>query len=431
MRARRTILFRLSGLVLAAIIIMGLVSIAVTFYSPPPFRPPVRTSDILAALDDPHAAGGPIIRDVRIARAPALPPARTDEYCDNSTAAALAQRLGLAADDVRLCTAEPLHQSSTTATVPRELRDHFSLAVRRDGVWQIARLPPQPIITRWHVTTFGWLLLAGLILFSACLFIVRSITRPLRQLAADARTAGIDGPAFRADPGAPAEVLQLGAAIAGMRRRQASLVTNRAELLVGIAHDLGTPLTRLAFRVEALPDASREAAQADIAEMQKLIAAALEFARGRERSIEPVALDMLLADRAQVLDRDAAPIRILHVEPSVVVANMVDLMRVIDNLIINAQRHGGSAELSLRRLGDTAVLTVRDHGPGIDPSAVSRVFDPLYRGNNENADQHIGVGIGLGLAIVQSTVESLGGSIAVANHAAGGALFSVKLPIVA
>lgn len=431
MRARRTILFRLSGLVLAAILIMGLVSIAVTFYSPPPFRPPVRTSDILAALDDPSAAGGPIMRDVRIARTPVLPPARRNEYCDAFASAALARHLGLTAGDVRLCTAQPLHQSSTNAAVPRDLRDHFLLAVRRDGVWQIAQLPPQPIITRWHITTFGWLLLAGLILFSACLVIVRSITRPLRQLAADARRAGIDGPAFRADPGAPAEVLQLGAAIGGMRRRHASLVANRAELLVGIAHDLGTPLTRLAFRVEALAETSREAAQADIAEMQKLIGTALEFARGRERGTEPVALDMLLADRAQILDREAAPVRILTVEPSVVVANMVDLMRVIDNLIVNAQRHGGSADLSLRRLGEAAELTVRDHGPGIDPSAVSRVFDPLYRGNTEDADHHIGVGIGLGLAIVQSTVESLGGSIAVVNHAAGGALFSVRLPIVA
>lgn len=428
MRARRSILFRLSGLVLAAILIMAVLAVAVTFFSPPPFRPPVRTADLLAAFDDPAATRTMGIRDVRFTEAASLPAADKGERCDAALSAALARSLGRPPDAVRLCVSASEH-GPRGAGVPRDLRDRFSLAIRDGEGWRIATLPPPPLITRWHVTTLGWLTLAGALLFGLCLLVVRSITRPLRQLATDAREAGLDGPAFRSDPAAPIEVRDLAAAIAGMRRRHAALVTNRAELLVGIAHDLGTPLTRLAFRIEGLPDAARDTARSDIAEMQKLIAAALEFARGRDRDVEPVALDMLLADRAAVLGKAAAPVRILAADPVVITANLVDLLRVIDNLVVNAQRHGGGAELSLRRTGAMAELTVRDHGPGIDPAAAARLFDPLYRGGVEDADGRPAIGFGLGLAIVQSNVEAMRGTISVANHPAGGAVFTALLPL--
>ena len=428
---RRTILFRLSGLVLAAILIMAMLSVAVTFFSPPPFRPPVRTSDLLAAFENPAVpAKGMGMREVRFTDSRALPPPNAGERCDAAFSAEVARLLARDPGDVRLCVTATPH-GPEEAGFPRDLRDRFSLAVRSGQGWRIATLPPASMITPWHIRTLGWLMLAGIVLFGLCLLVVRSITRPLQQLAADAREAGIDGPAFRDDPAAPAEVRQLAAAIDGMRRRHSALVTSRAELLVGIAHDLGTPLTRLAFRIEALPDAARETARGDIAEMQKLIAAALEFARGRERESEPVALDMLLADRVAVLDNADAPVRLLSAEPLVVGANLVDLMRVIDNLIGNAQRHGGSAELSLRRAGSFAELVVRDHGPGIDPDAASRLFDPLYRGVVEDADGRPAIGFGLGLAIVQSNVEAMRGTIGVANHPEGGAVFTICLPLMA
>lgn len=428
-RAGRSILFRLSGLVLAAILIMAILSVMVTFFSPPPFRPPVRTPDLLAAFDNPAARQGMGMRDVRFADTASLPPPNAGERCDAALSAALAKSLGRDKDDVRLCVSATAYGPGRAAGIPRDLRDRFSLAVRQGQGWRVATLPPPPLITRWHMTTLGWLVLAGTLLFGLCLLVVRSITQPLQQLAIDAREAGIDGLAFRPDATAPAEVRQLAAAIGGMRRRHAALVVNRAELLVGIAHDLGTPLTRLAFRIEGLPDAARDLARADMAEMQKLIAAALEFARGRDREVEPVALDMLLADRVAVLATDAAPVHLVSAPPLVVVANLVDLMRVIDNLIVNAQRHGGGAELSLRRAGNVAELTVHDRGPGIDPAAASRLFDPLYRGQVEDADGRPGIGFGLGLAIVQSNVEGIGGSVDVANHPDGGAVFTVLLPL--
>lgn len=427
MLAGRSILFRMSALVLAAMLVMGIVAIAITFFSPPPFRPPVSVNELLAGFEaGPDAPKSPGMRSVgfRDSRTPPAP--RAGERSNPRLAAVLADRLGVAAADLRL-TVEEGH-SPPPGEAREELRGGFSLAVRRGDGWRIATSDAAPWFTSWHRNTLMWLLLAAAVLFIVFYVVGRSITRSLRQLADDARHVGIDGPAFLPDRSAPVEVRQLAAAIGGMRRRYAGFVANRTELLVGIAHDLGTPLTRLAFRIEALPDAARETARSDIDEMQKLIAAALEFARGRARAVEPVALDMLLADRAAVLATDAAPVRLVAAESLVVSANLVDLMRVIDNLVVNAQRHAGNAELSLRREGAAAVLVVRDHGSGIDPAIAARLFDPLYRGTSPLGER-AGVGFGLGLAIVQSNVEAMGGTIAAANHPEGGAVFTVALPL--
>lgn len=417
----RSILFRMSALVLAAMLVMSVVAIAITFFSPPPFRPPVQQRDLIAAMQaspPPRAIG---LRHVVFRSSVAPPAPQAGERADPHTAARIAAALGRPPSDIRFAA------ERSGGGPPRgqegELRGGFTLAVRTGDHWRVAQATPQPWFTNWHRNALMWMMLAGALLFAIFLFVGRSITRPLRQLADDARHSGIDGPAFRADPSAPAEVRQLAAAIAGMRRRYAGVVANRTELLVGIAHDLGTPLTRLSFRIEALPDAARDAARGDIEAMQKLIAAALEFARGHDREIESVALDMLLADRVAALGRDAAPLRLAANEPLVVSANLVDLMRVIDNLIVNAQRHGGGAELALHRSGDVAELTVRDHGPGIDPAVVARLFEPLARGGQQS------VGFGLGLAIVRQNVEALGGAIEAVNHPDGGALFTVRLPL--
>jgi signal transduction histidine kinase len=83
--------------------------------------------------------------------------------------------------------------------------------------------------------------------------------------------------------------------------------------------------------------------------------------------------------------------------------------------------------VTLTREGDHARIDVRDHGPGIDPDDLDRVFEPFFRGErSRNRDTG---GIGLGLGGVGGIARAHGGDATMANHPDGGALASVWLPV--
>ena len=67
------------------------------------------------------------------------------------------------------------------------------------------------------------------------------------------------------------------------------------------------------------------------------------------------------------------------------------------------------------------VLTVRDHGPGVPAAIAERIFDPFF------TTKGVGKGLGLGLSISYNIVKDFGGSLSVANHPEGGAVFRIEL----
>jgi len=72
-----------------------------------------------------------------------------------------------------------------------------------------------------------------------------------------------------------------------------------------------------------------------------------------------------------------------------------------------------------------AVVSVRDHGAGLDPDALAHVFDRFWQADAARA----GTGAGLGLSIVASIAAEHGGSIDAANAEGGGAVFTLRLPL--
>lgn len=98
------------------------------------------------------------------------------------------------------------------------------------------------------------------------------------------------------------------------------------------------------------------------------------------------------------------------------------LERVLANLIVNALRYG---EPPVRVAVEGSRIVVEDHGPGVPPELVPRLFDRFTRGSGERG------GAGLGLAIARSYAEALGGSLAYEPSEPRGARFSLVLPRVA
>ncbi len=105
------------------------------------------------------------------------------------------------------------------------------------------------------------------------------------------------------------------------------------------------------------------------------------------------------------------------------------LRQVVDNLLVNVQRHtppGSAVEVSVRLEGRTAVLAVHDDGPGIDPADAARIFEPFYR--SDPSRSRSSGGAGLGLAIVAAIVNAHQGTVSV--EPGPGATFVVRLPAV-
>jgi two-component system osmolarity sensor histidine kinase EnvZ len=241
------------------------------------------------------------------------------------------------------------------------------------------------------------------------------------------------------DPSAQAsrlagEIRDINAGFQRIAREIARAESERALMLAGISHDLRTPLARL--RLEA--EMSVQSAQArhhiaeDIEQLDRLIDQFIAYARRVEPTLAVVAL-------RQAAEHAAAPFVEgggLEVEVQVpaalsVGADTVELGRVLQNLLQNAQRYarpadGGPARVRIeaRAEADRVVLEVRDHGPGVPEEQLDRLATPFFRGERARTAAN---GAGLGLAIVQRTVNLMGGSMRLRNAAGGGLGVELRL----
>jgi signal transduction histidine kinase len=105
------------------------------------------------------------------------------------------------------------------------------------------------------------------------------------------------------------------------------------------------------------------------------------------------------------------------------------LQRALGNLLDNAVLYGDRAQVRLSREGGTAVVEIRDYGPGLTDTSIAAAFEPkvrLQHGLRRNPG-----GSGLGLGISRNIVQAHGGEIRMRNHADGGLVVSVLLPALA
>jgi two-component system sensor histidine kinase PrrB len=209
-----------------------------------------------------------------------------------------------------------------------------------------------------------------------------------------------------------------------------------------VGHEVRTPLTSMRANIDAvrrnpsMPEAERSAILADVAREQEDLVAVLDALQALARGDAAAALPREPVDLAEVADaaieaalrrHPAARVELTAAEGEHLVTGWPDGLRLlIDNLIENALRHGGSrAEVLLERDGRGALLLrVDDDGPGIPPAGRARVFERFVRGPDAASP-----GSGLGLALVAQQAQLHGGDVEVGESPAGGARFTVRLPV--
>ena len=271
-------------------------------------------------------------------------------------------------------------------------------------------------------------LIGALIVFATSARIVSRVAGPLSQAASAVEAfRGIEPSAPLPEKG-PAELVTLARSFNAMARNVSELLSNRTTLLAGISHDLRTPLTRMRFTLELLPDnvapALTERFERNLTAMEALISNALRFARGTREDAETLDFDDYLAAVVKGI-ADDVPVRLPSAPIGHVVLAAGAFQRVLANLVTNARQHAGSAEVAAETDGDDLVVHVIDHGAGIPSAERERVFQPFYR--LDGARRQTTGGSGLGLAIVKQLCETHGWAIALKPAAGGGTDMQVRI----
>ncbi|MDB6084228.1 MAG: hypothetical protein JWN43_2109 [Gammaproteobacteria bacterium] len=255
----------------------------------------------------------------------------------------------------------------------------------------------------------------------------RTLSAPIRRFAEAARRLGHDPNAPLLLREGPAEMLLAVDSFNTMQARIDRLIRERTHMVGAIAHDLRTPLTRLAFRLDDLPHPLSEKVDADIQEMKSMISAALDFLRDRSLGGHHERLDFrLLVERVANDQSDLGHDVTLEAgTPVTVEGTPLALRRMVANLVENALKYGERARLRLRTVDSRCVLEIEDDGPGIPEQMQHQVFEPFFRIEaSRNRDTG---GIGLGLATVRAIVLDHGGEITMGNRKNGGLRVTISL----
>jgi hypothetical protein len=256
----------------------------------------------------------------------------------------------------------------------------------------------------------------------------RRVVGPMRALAAGADRLGRGIDAAALPLSGPTEVRETTQAFNRMQERLTRFVADRTHLLAALSHDLRSPLTAMRLRLEMLEESDdTERLRRLVDEMQEMVEATLAFARGAAQSEASAPLDLaaLLADLAA--DAGAGRASLAPAAPLLATVRPTALSRALRNLIDNAIRYGGSAEIALAEEGGLARITIADRGPGLPEDQLEAAFAPFVR--FETSRSRDTGGAGLGLAIARTILQAHGGDVQLRNRAGGGLEAEVRLPL--
>lgn len=278
-----------------------------------------------------------------------------------------------------------------------------------------------------------WTTLTAVVVAAVAALFLRNQLRPIGDLAraAAAFGRGLNVP-FR--PSGAIEVRSAGAAFVNMRARLERQIEQRTRMLSGVSHDLRTPLTRMKLALAVADDTPelREIAN-DVAEMEHMLAAFLDFARGEgaepPEPVDPVALAEEIAADA----RRRGVELMLYNQVETPDTRLVEMRRgamkrCLTNLVENAAVWGAQVALSTRLTRHFLEFQVEDDGPGIPAEKRETVLKPFTR-LDEARSQNIASGVGLGLSIAQDVARSHGGALVLEDSPRlGGLRATVSLP---
>ena len=275
-----------------------------------------------------------------------------------------------------------------------------------------------------------------LIGIGASVWMSRSLTAPLEELAGAARSIGARDLSRRVVVRGSCELIEVGTAFNQMAADLEQAERLRSNLLADVAHELRTPLTVLQGNLRAMLDDVYAMDKEEISRLydqtrhlSRLVEDLHELSQAEARQLP---LDLQEIDIVAHINSIAAlfqpiaaavGVQLTTEIPDVLPRVRVDadrLTQALHNILSNALRHtpdGGSISLCASELQDEICIAVEDTGSGIAPEHLEHIFDRFYR-TDQSRTRDTG-GTGLGLAIVKAIIEAHDGRVTVASEGLG------------
>ena len=292
-----------------------------------------------------------------------------------------------------------------------------------------------------------WVTLLSVIIgLALAWFMSRSFSRPVAQLNEKAHKLADkeSGTSFR--EGFCSELDELNTTLDSTAEKLKRSQEFQNELLANVSHDLRTPLTMIKGYAEMIRDISREDEKQcaeDVAviveEADRLTALVNEILEYSELQMTDTELAMSDVDFSEVVASVADSFENLHTKEGYIFerniaenihirGNASRLQRAVYNLLDNAVRHAGEDKwigITLKAAVNSAVVEIADHGDGMAPEELERIWDKYYTNR-----QRQGKGVsGLGLAIVKQTVTLHNGKCEAESEIGKGSIFRILLEI--
>ncbi|MEX0665090.1 MAG: HAMP domain-containing sensor histidine kinase [Acidimicrobiia bacterium] len=290
-----------------------------------------------------------------------------------------------------------------------------------------------------------WLLLAAALVGVAvaavlALLAARATLQPVHRLTETVEDVTATGDLSRrvdADQvglGGDDELSRLASSFNAMLAALDSSITAQRRLVADASHELRTPITSLRTNIEVLAregelePSDRERLRRDIdsqlVELSALVGGVIDLARGEEpvEQVEHVHLDEVVAEAVENAEFHWPDVRFESRLEATEVTGVPDRIALaVTNLLDNAGKWSPAGSV-VEVVVEGSEVSVRDHGPGVDPADAPFVFDRFWRAPTARSLP----GSGLGLAIVRQVAEAHGGSAAVEAATGGGARFRVR-----
>lgn len=317
------------------------------------------------------------------------------------------------------------------------LQGHHRFLKIREGNFDIIVSSPRISDRQLGPNFVSIIVVIGLVWLLFAYLSVRWLFRPIDSIREGAARIGRGDFAHRIQDSRRDQLGDLAQDVNRLAADVRDMLDAKRQLLLGISHELRSPLSRLRLALEFLKDdENRENLRIEIAEMEQIISTLLEAERLNERHVKLNVTAVPLKDLVeQLIDdffaRDAERINTIFEDESVV-ANVDDvrLILLLKNLLNNALRYSPAAagpvtvDISAKR--HDLIIRVLDHGPGFSADQRSKVGEAFFRGDPSRTRET--GGSGLGLYIVRLIAEAHGGQLKLDENYQDGACMVVTFP---